>query len=107
MCNEEFLLGCFHENASFCMAVNGGRVPVPRCFDSCIFQKDGIGGVFLFFPPTDWNLNSQFKNCPKHSSLFWKAFPAFKLQLFRSTFISKDNGCPYRTLRGGRPTEPE
>ena len=34
------------------------------------FSKKGIGGVFpTFFPLTDWSLNSEFKNGPKHSSL--------------------------------------
>ena len=35
------------------------------------FSKKSIGSVFLLFlSPTDWNLNVQFKNGPKHSSLF-------------------------------------
>ena len=31
------------------MAVNGGRVPVPRCFDSCIFQKERYWWCLSFF----------------------------------------------------------
>ena len=61
MCNEEVLQGCFDENASFCMAVKGGREPVPRCIDSCISKKSIGVSFFFFFPPTDLNLNSKLK----------------------------------------------
>ena len=98
MCNEEVLQGCFDENASFCMAVKGGREPVPRCIDSCISKKK-YWGVFLFlFPTNRFELKFQIKNGPIQSSLFEKLilplnFNCFEAHSFPMAVLVRTVGC--------------
>ena len=74
-CVMTSLLGCFQENASFCNLYGSQW---RSCAGSTMFRfmhfpKGAlVRSFFAFFPPTNWNLNFQFKNGPKDSSSFWE-----------------------------------